>query len=703
VLDLATANQGSATVSILLGNGDGTFGAQTTYAVGTGPLSVTPGDFNGDTVLDLATANQGSNTVSILLGIGDGTFGAQTTYAVGTSPYSVTSGDFSGDTVLDLATANASSNTVSILLGSCLGGTGSGGAGGGGAGGNTGAGGTGGSGGATGSAGAGGSGGAGGAGGTAGTAGASGAGGSGGSSSAFSITRVSGDGQSGTVGLVLGLPLVVRVTDGGGAPAPDVPVVWAALTVGGSVTPVGATTDAQGLAQTTATLSNTAGVNNHTFRARVDEPGGPAVSFVASAFEPISAAVPAPVAVAQVTPPSGLAPLTVTLDGSASSADPSGSLVGYTWTLGDGSVVEAAGATATHTFEQPGSYGVTLEVTDSFGQSASDDSAVVVSGASGFPPLAGISADVVSGPVPLTVRFGCACSDLDGEVVVTAWEFGNGLMSDQRAPVFTFQEAGRYEVRLTVEDDDGLEGYDSVSVLVTDGPLLPPVGKIITSAIRGDTPLQVDMSAYVRDDDGAVVATRWRIFGGPEGTPEVTATTEDVRHIFAVAGAYTVSLEVEDNDGLLAYDQLTIQVGNAGVRPPRIVSSPNLTATVGVPYSYDEDGLPSAQGTRPLDWDLGRAVGGATVNIPSGMTIPPGSSEIRWTPTADQVGEHPVSLSATNTAGTDFQDFTITVAPAVGNPPAGCSCSSQSAPDVLLLLGLVGLAMRVRRRMVRSC
>ena len=82
-LDLAVANSGSNTVSVLLGNGDGTFQPQVTYAVGQVPQALVAGDFTGDGHLDLAVANSGDNTVSVLLGNGDGTFQPQVTYAVG--------------------------------------------------------------------------------------------------------------------------------------------------------------------------------------------------------------------------------------------------------------------------------------------------------------------------------------------------------------------------------------------------------------------------------------------------------------------------------------------------------------------------------------------------------------------------------------------------------------------------------------------
>ncbi len=116
-LDLAVANQGSNNVSILLGNGDGTFQTQTTFATGAKPAAIAARDFNGDGKLDLAVVNQDSNSVSILLGKPDGTFQTHVDFAVGTKPAAIAVGDFNGDGKLDLAVANQGDNTVSILLG----------------------------------------------------------------------------------------------------------------------------------------------------------------------------------------------------------------------------------------------------------------------------------------------------------------------------------------------------------------------------------------------------------------------------------------------------------------------------------------------------------------------------------------------------------------------------------------------------------
>src|SRR6266436_2532508 len=114
-------NRQGNTVSILLGNGDGTFRAHVDYPTGNFPQSVTTGDFNGDGKVDLAVANNnfGSNgSVSILLGNGDGTFQANVDYPTAGGAFSVITGDFNSDAKLDLAVTDGGfGNGLSLLLG----------------------------------------------------------------------------------------------------------------------------------------------------------------------------------------------------------------------------------------------------------------------------------------------------------------------------------------------------------------------------------------------------------------------------------------------------------------------------------------------------------------------------------------------------------------------------------------------------------
>ncbi|HKN70900.1 MAG TPA: FG-GAP-like repeat-containing protein [Terriglobales bacterium] len=115
-LDLAVVNN-IGSVSILLGNGDGTFQTHLDYGTGSFPWGTLGiADFNGEGNLDLAVANIGSNTVSIFLGNGDGTFQPQVQIGTGVHPHGAVVGDFNQDGGLELAVPNYNDNTVSVLV-----------------------------------------------------------------------------------------------------------------------------------------------------------------------------------------------------------------------------------------------------------------------------------------------------------------------------------------------------------------------------------------------------------------------------------------------------------------------------------------------------------------------------------------------------------------------------------------------------------
>jgi hypothetical protein len=124
--DLAVTNYSSTgfpfaegkSVSILLGNGDGTFQPPVEFAAGSGPMSIAVADMNGDGRLDLVVANNFSNDVSILLGNGDGTFRQALTVDAGDRPSAVAVADFNGDGIPDIAVTNSFAGTVSVLIGS---------------------------------------------------------------------------------------------------------------------------------------------------------------------------------------------------------------------------------------------------------------------------------------------------------------------------------------------------------------------------------------------------------------------------------------------------------------------------------------------------------------------------------------------------------------------------------------------------------
>ena len=117
-LDMVIGSTGS-NVETLLGNGNGTFQAAQTFAAGAaGALAqaVALGDVNGDGKLDIVAADLGGNTVSVLLGNGNGTFQPQQTFAVGSGVQSVAIGDVNDDGQPDVIVANSNNADVGVLL-----------------------------------------------------------------------------------------------------------------------------------------------------------------------------------------------------------------------------------------------------------------------------------------------------------------------------------------------------------------------------------------------------------------------------------------------------------------------------------------------------------------------------------------------------------------------------------------------------------
>src|SRR5262249_37415120 len=116
--DVAVAASAFNAVEVLLGNGDGSFQKDhLVMGVGQGPTSLAVGDFDGNGALDLVTANSGSNTLSLLLGNGNGSFQNVIDLPVGAQPVAVAVHDVNGDGLPDLVSADSASSAVSVLLG----------------------------------------------------------------------------------------------------------------------------------------------------------------------------------------------------------------------------------------------------------------------------------------------------------------------------------------------------------------------------------------------------------------------------------------------------------------------------------------------------------------------------------------------------------------------------------------------------------
>jgi len=113
-LDVVVANGGSNNVSVLLGNGDGTFANPVNYDAGAYPWYVALADLNLDGNLDLVVSNHDSGDLTVLLGAGDGTFQFASTVPLSDTPFSVAIADFNSDGLPDLAVTNLTSTFLAF-------------------------------------------------------------------------------------------------------------------------------------------------------------------------------------------------------------------------------------------------------------------------------------------------------------------------------------------------------------------------------------------------------------------------------------------------------------------------------------------------------------------------------------------------------------------------------------------------------------
>ncbi len=149
-----------------------------------------------------------------------------------------------------------------------------------------------------------------------------------------------------------------------------------------------------------------------------------------------------------------------------------------------------------------------------------------INGQENIKPIAKITSSIIAGYAPLTVSFSAAeSSDLDGEVLAYAWDFGNGETSELSAQQVTYQSAGVYEVSLEVTDNQGASDFSSVSIEVRQGqsPILTLSAQGPATAYAVGENVLFSGSATLLGAELATTKLRWvaRIYAGDEIRQEV--------------------------------------------------------------------------------------------------------------------------------------------------------------------------------------
>ncbi|MCD6522371.1 MAG: PKD domain-containing protein, partial [Candidatus Diapherotrites archaeon] len=333
-------------------------------------------------------------------------------------------------------------------------------------------------------------------------------------------------------------------------------------------------------------------------------------------------------------------------DGTNSTDD--SAIVTYYWDFGDGT--NATGNITTHVYTTPGTYTVTLTVTDDDGISDSDSINVTV--VTNNPPVADAGPDQMVSVNTVVTLDGTNSTD-DYGIISYEWDFGDGNTGTGVTTTHNYTAVGLYIVTLTVTDDGGLTDSDSATVAVYDLTTILPDLATNTDSIhtpdvinKGDT---VTITADIYNLGGANatnVTIRFYVDGNmiDETTIDVDATTiTQAQAVWNVGvndvGTHTITVSVDPDNNITELDETNneatkqVQVNDVNLAPVAVITASatdvytGQTITFDATNSYDPDGTIVS-----YYWDFGDGTN-ATGNITTHVYTTPGTYTVTLTVT----------------------------------------------------------------------
>ena len=308
--------------------------------------------------------------------------------------------------------------------------------------------------------------------------------------------------------------------------------------------------------------------------------------------------------------------LDLAADGTGST-DSDGSIAGYAWNFGDGQT--GTGSTTSHHYATPGTYVVTLTVTDNRGGTNTTTKSVTAIAPNVLPTAA-----FTSTATDLSVAFdGSTSTDSDGSIASYAWNFGDGASGTGVNPTHAFASGGTYSVSLTVTDNRG--GTNTVTRSVS--PLAANVSPVasFTTSIRY---LSVTANGGASSDpDGTIASYAWDFGDGSTATGATPAA-----HVYALAGTYPIALTVTDNRGgtNVITKSVTVAANKAPVAAFTTVVA-NRVVTFDGTTSVDSDGTIASYA-----WNYGDGTTDSGVKPTAHTFAADGSYTVKLTVTDDQ-------------------------------------------------------------------
>ncbi len=351
----------------------------------------------------------------------------------------------------------------------------------------------------------------------------------------------------------------------------------------------------------------------------------------------------------------------VSFDASASSDSDAGvSIASYSWNFGDGSIQTTATPTISHTFSQPGTYTVTLTVTNTIGLTSMQSQSLSVDEL----PSSIFNMSPSSPPVGQTVTFeGSGSVDPDGSIVNYSWNFGDGSSTSgsSAAATHNYTAPGIYPVALTVTDSDGHTRTSSQQLTVGSPPTASLQVASPSDPVQG-SPVNFDASASSDLDSGVSISSYNWSFG--DGSAPLTTNSPMTSYTYAQPGTYTVSLTVTNTLGLTS-TPVTRSVSVDELPTVSFTTSPSAPLA-GTALTFDGSGSRDSDGSiATYSWDFGD--GSVPVSGPNAMT----------THAYSATGTYSVALTVTDSDG---HSATLTQPVSVYALPTAAFASAPQTP-----------------------
>ena len=335
---------------------------------------------------------------------------------------------------------------------------------------------------------------------------------------------------------------------------------------------------------------------------------------------------PDPKADFDVSTRAGVAPLAVQF---TDRSDPGGAAITkYTWYFGDGTTSDQA--SPLHTYQEAGTYTVSMRVETKIGSSLKEKDAFILVSPS-VSPNADFQGAPRAGQKPLSVQFTDQSHAGTSPITSRTWSFGDGQSSTETNPVHVYQNDGVYDVSLVVQnaaatDTTTKAGYVVVSTL--------PVAAFSGTPRSGLKPLSVQFTDQSSPGTNPITAWSWSFGDGGASTSQSPA------HTYTTAGTYTVSLTVTTASGNDSEVKTGYVVVSDPVQPVAAFSGSPRSGTIPLTAQFTDQSTAGSYPITAWSWSFGDG-GTSTAKNPSH--------------TYTVAGDYTVTLTVTTAAGADAE------------------------------------------------